>query len=162
MRLWHKDLIDVLPRQQLLGQWRECCLIAKSIAENGTPNHLLVNRVMEYPPEHFFSYAKWIEDEMKHRGYKCDFDKFDKWYKQIEFAQYIWLKKENIFTVWHDDKYLKQCFFNMQEKHDCGGIPDEEWRPIENKIIWTFTQREAGKILMRGAGDNDRAESKQD
>lgn len=29
MRLWHKDLIEVLPRQQLLGQWRECCAIAK-------------------------------------------------------------------------------------------------------------------------------------
>lgn len=25
MRLWHKDLIPYLPRQQLLGQWRECC-----------------------------------------------------------------------------------------------------------------------------------------
>ena len=37
MRLWHKDLIYVLPRQQLLGQWRECCLIAKNIAEKGTP-----------------------------------------------------------------------------------------------------------------------------
>jgi uncharacterized protein (TIGR02328 family) len=24
MRLWHIDLIDVLPRQQLLGQHREC------------------------------------------------------------------------------------------------------------------------------------------
>jgi uncharacterized protein (TIGR02328 family) len=33
MRLWHKDLISVLPRQQLLGQWRECCLIARNIAE---------------------------------------------------------------------------------------------------------------------------------
>ena len=39
MRLWHKDLISVLPRQQLLGQWRECCLIARNIAEKNTPNH---------------------------------------------------------------------------------------------------------------------------
>ena len=32
MRLWHKDLICVLPKNQLLGQWREVCLIAKEIA----------------------------------------------------------------------------------------------------------------------------------
>lgn len=31
MRLWHKDLITVLPSMQLKGQWRECCLIAKAI-----------------------------------------------------------------------------------------------------------------------------------
>ena len=33
MRLWHKDLITVLPRQQLIGQWRECCSIAKKLAK---------------------------------------------------------------------------------------------------------------------------------
>ena len=33
MRLWYKYLIGVLPQKQLLGQWRECCLIAKNIAE---------------------------------------------------------------------------------------------------------------------------------
>ena len=36
MRLWHKDLIPLLPRQQLVGQWRECCLIAKQIAAKET------------------------------------------------------------------------------------------------------------------------------
>lgn len=25
MRLWHEELIPLLPRQQLLGQHRECC-----------------------------------------------------------------------------------------------------------------------------------------
>ena len=27
MRLWHEDLIRKLPRQQLLGQHRECCAL---------------------------------------------------------------------------------------------------------------------------------------
>ena len=72
MRLWHKYLITVLPKQQLLGQWRECCLIAKNIAEKGTPNHLLVNKVIEYPIEHFFMICDSIYSEMVFRGYKCD------------------------------------------------------------------------------------------
>ena len=33
MRVWHKDLLDVLPRQQLLGQWQECCLVAKYLKQ---------------------------------------------------------------------------------------------------------------------------------
>ena len=58
MRLWHKDLIPRLPRQQLLGQWRECCLIAKQIDTKGTPNHVLVNRIMDYDPWHFWKYSQ--------------------------------------------------------------------------------------------------------
>lgn len=135
MRCWHKDLIEVLPRQQLLGQWRECCLIAKNIAEKGTPNHLLVNKIMLYPIEHFYSYAKWVEYEMRARGYKCDFDKFEKWYKQIENAKYIWTDRKTLFPDWHDSRYLEQCFCNLQEKYDCGGIADAEFYKIELAFI---------------------------
>ena len=164
MRLWHKDLIEVLPRQQLLGQWRECCLIAKSIAENGTPNHLLVNKIMDYPPEHFLSYAKWVEQEMKRRGYKCDFNKYMKWYSfsYFEKSDYEWLLKENIFTDWHNDRYLKQCYFNLQEKYDCGGMSKDEWQAIDGKVLWTFVQRTAGQTIMKGAGENGRPKNKQD
>ena len=69
MRLWHWKLIPVLPRQQLLGQWRECCLIAKSIKENGTPNHILVNPIMDYPMAHFITYSRLVFDEMDRRDY---------------------------------------------------------------------------------------------
>ena len=34
MRLWHVDLIEVLPRKQLLSQWRECCCIARRVDKN--------------------------------------------------------------------------------------------------------------------------------
>ena len=27
MRLWHEQLIPVLPKNQLLGQYRECCAL---------------------------------------------------------------------------------------------------------------------------------------
>ena len=47
MRLWHKDLISVLPREQLVAQWRELSAIAGAIQKNGTPNHGLVNFVLE-------------------------------------------------------------------------------------------------------------------
>lgn len=49
MRLWHYKLISYLPRQQLIAQWRECCAIANNLASKGTLNHLLVNKITEYP-----------------------------------------------------------------------------------------------------------------
>ena len=131
MRCWHKDLIPVLPRQQLLGQWRECCLIAKNIAEKGTPNHLLVNKVMKYPIEHFYRYAFNVFEEMERRNYKVDEAKFSKWFNAIWYKNVI-IKNDELFMRWHNDRYLAQCYYNLQEKYDCGGISEEEWQKIED------------------------------
>ena len=49
MRIWHTQLIKVLPREQLIAQWRELSAIAGAIIKNGTPNHILVNFVLHYP-----------------------------------------------------------------------------------------------------------------
>lgn len=76
MRLWHKDLIPVLPVSNFLHSGRELCAIAKSIRENGTPNHILVNRIIDYPMYHLYNYASLVEIEMKKRGYKVDTNKF--------------------------------------------------------------------------------------
>ena len=122
MRCWHKDLISVLPRQQLLGQWRECCLIAKNIAEKGTPNHLLVNKIMDYPLAHFRQYAVDVWFEMIARGYNCDYSKFEKYVPKMEP-----IPKDEIFKHWHNKRYLLQCYYNLEEKYDCGGISEEEW-----------------------------------
>ena len=127
MRLWHKDLIPFLPRQQLLGQWRECCLIAKQIAEKGTPNHVLVNRVMEYGDVEFNTYAYSVFQEMFERGYHADPRRFFQYRKNgiVEL-----LEEKELFPGWHNDRYLHQCLANLQEKADCGAIPTEEWKRI--------------------------------
>lgn len=126
MRLWHKDLIPYLPRQQLLGQWRECCLIAKNIAEKGTPNHVLVNKVMEYPREHLWTYGAFVHQEMLKRGYKRDPERFEKYFDTLSFYP----SKEELFPGWHNDRYLAQCLANLQEKYDCGAVPEEDWKRI--------------------------------
>ena len=123
MRLWHRLLIPYLPRQQLVAQWRECCLIARNIAEEGTPNHLLVNKVVNYPDEEFNSYAKLVIDEMIRRKYHVIPYRFWRWRENLELS-----KDPLIFRCWHNERYLTQCYYNLQEKHDCGGIPDDEWQ----------------------------------
>ena len=131
MRLWHKDLIPYLPRQQLLGQWRECCAIARNFSISGTPNHILVNKIMDYPVSHFNRYAWEVYKEMKSRGYNCRWLSFEKWCIN---TCYDWELTE-VFREWHNDRYLRQCLYNLQEKYDCGGISEEEWQTIIDKFV---------------------------
>lgn len=126
MRLWHKDLIPVLPDKQLQGQWRECCLIAKAL-HDGNLNHLLVNKVKEYPVEDFIAYTLIVYLEMRARGKNPIMVRFGQY--TSDKTRIIDLNRE-IFLEWHNDRYLKQCFYNLQEKYDCGGISPEEWDKI--------------------------------
>ena len=132
MRLWHKDLVTVLPRQQLLSQWRECCAIAKSISEKGTPNHILVNKVMDYPLSHLYTYGILVAGEMSDRGYKVDETKFTRW---ISGHYQKFIIPNQMFHGWHNERYLIQCYHNLEEKYDCGGVPEDEWRKVVNKVI---------------------------
>lgn len=132
MRLWSKQLLPYLPRLQLVSQWRECCCIAKNIAEKGTPNHILVNRIMDYPIGHFWIYGAYVAKEMRSHGYKCNFDKFDQY---IDTAKYWDFPNfNNLFKDWHDKRYFRQCLNNLEEKAICGGIPAEEWDVIYSKF----------------------------
>ena len=137
MRLWHKDLIPVLPDKQLIGQWRECCAIAGNIAKLGTPNHLLVNRIMNYKLSHFYMYCSLVAYQMYDRGFKINQRSKEKIMSITdqdirmgsEFIGY-----DQLFAGWHDERYLRQCCYNLQEKYDCGGMTDAEWRKIENYL----------------------------
>ena len=140
MRLWHKDLIQVLPRQQLLSQWRECCCLVANIAINGTPNHILVNKVLDYPLEKdFYMYCIKVMLEMEKRGYKVSKQAYYNWHDNMLIAtnrkpwefdgQYV------IFKDWHTDRYLRQCYYNLEEKYDCGGIPENEFYKLRRFVI---------------------------
>lgn len=99
MRLWHIDLIEVLPRQQLIAQWRECCCIARNIWEHGTPNHLLVNKILNYDISDFYSYSVLVLNEMEKRGYKPDRNRLEKYIKCDRFTS-------RPFEGWHNKRYL--------------------------------------------------------
>ena len=134
MRLWHYKLVPVLPRNQLIGQWRECCLITRNIAIKGTPNHLLVNPIMDYPIDEFLGYCQLVANVMNTRGYFVDFMK--KIYEPL-CGETLFFNLKNpeacsFFEDWHNAQYFWQCYSNLQEKYDRGGISEEEWKPISH------------------------------
>ena len=125
MRLWHIGLIPYLPRKQLISQWRECCCIAKNIKEKGSPNHLLVNKIMEYPEEDFNYYADAVASEMIKRGYRVYNWKFYQYRNDIQH-----LPVEKVFKSWHTKRYAKICMANLLEKYSCYGMSTTEWAEL--------------------------------
>ncbi len=138
MRLWHKNLIPVLPNKQLLSQWRELNAIARNIKTNGTPNHILVNKVLDYDKLHFIVYTKLVLKELGNRNYHIRQDTFHKFLQHIEMSETDFnntnIEFFEIYKDWHNNRYFLQCYYNLQEKYDCGGINEEEWKRI-NSIL---------------------------
>lgn len=130
MRLWNFMMIPYLPDNQLRGQWRECALIADGIQKNGTPNHLLVNKVMDYPYDEFATYCGKVQAEMSKRNFAVTLKSTERVY----FKKWRYVCDKPIFEGWHDKNYLRICYSNLAEKHFYGvgksRITDEEWQTL--------------------------------
>lgn len=140
MRLWHKNLVPYLPYKQICGQWRECCSIAKGLRETGKTNHVLINRIMDYPIGDFVRYAGYVCGCMDERGITCNPVIFLRYFDNdvrrcTEFGLGRRGDVEDIFEDWHNNKYLVQCYHNLEEKYDCKGISDSEWAVIRDNIF---------------------------
>ena len=134
MRIWHWKLIPALPREQLVAAWRELSAIAGNLTTKGTPNHILVNKVLDYPREHFISYALYVRQEMTRRGYRTMDSVWDKIYctRETDYGEIEFIPLEDLFPGWHNDRYLEQCYFNLEEKYDCGGVAQEWFEKVQN------------------------------
>ena len=129
MRLWHKDLIPYLPKQQLLGQWREL----NSVFSRKN-RHILINFIYDdFTLDHLYSYATLVVIQLK-CCYNANINQ-DKMMKFFEKTGVTLIPNtENIYKNKMNDRYLKQCLYNLQEKYDCGGITQNEWDMIEDRF----------------------------
>ena len=135
MRLWHTSLISALPREQLVAAWRELSAIAGKIQLNGTPNHVLVNFVMDYDFDHFISYAYYIRQEMTARKYRT----MNSVWEKIVSLKPDWtlLPIEEVYKNKMSDFYLTVCYYNLYEKYDCGMFDNfDEIESIYRKVIY--------------------------
>lgn len=128
MRLWHVDLLEFLPKLQFDGQLRELVSIMRDVRDKGKTNHLLINRVMEYPKADLYGY--FLEYAIKYE------DRYGKLPKQTdEFREFGEHKVElEPFKDWHNKEYLRVCVCNLYEKYHFGvgksKISQEEWNRV--------------------------------
>ena len=123
MRLWHQDLIDKLPRQQLLGQHRECCALR---GKGWGKKHSTVDYVFEYDPARLVAYHYLIIEEMIDRGYNPDMKWVEENYRGKNLVtdndfcspsdvEWSLRTKGNIYPE-HNDQYLQECVDNLHSK----------------------------------------------
>lgn len=122
MRLWHTALIKALPTMHLQAQWRELSAIAGSIQLKGTPNHVLVNFVLDYDFNHLISYAYYIRQELTNRNVRTMNSVWDK-ITSLN-PTYSILPLEEVYPDKMDNLYLKICYYNLLEKYICGMFDD--------------------------------------
>ncbi len=117
MRLWHEDLIPLLPRQQLLGQHRECCALR---GKGWGKKHATVNYVFDYSPVKLYQYHMIVIAEMLNRGYKPDKTWTNPLYRGKAIGEYEKLDNEPIkkpIYEEHNKEYLKECLANLKNKN---------------------------------------------
>ena len=116
MRLWHEQIIHILPKNQLLGQHRECC----ALRGNGwNKKHKTVDYVFTYSPYNLFIYHSKIMDEMEKRGYRVSREWRDKNYRGQKAESYSNLEETNISSPIykeHNEEYLSECIENLAGK----------------------------------------------
>lgn len=127
MRLWHQKILSKLPRQQLLGQHRECCALR---GLGWGRNHSTVNYVFDHMPEMLVAYHYLVMDEMKRRGYHPNEIWYDCDYRGSSLKKvYGYCDTNSVlgFVVGanrcgimiypeHNDKYLQECIENLSQK----------------------------------------------
>ena len=112
MRLWHISLITQLPRQQLLGQHRECC----ALRGNGWGRkHATVDYVFVYGRGRLVAYHLCVIDEMVHRGYRVDSAWLRSEYRG-KAAQEDYVSPDSLPYPEHNDAYLQECVENLRIK----------------------------------------------
>ena len=126
MRLWHQKLIPYLPRQQLLGQHRECCALR---GKGWGKKHSVVDYVFTYSPDELVAYHYLIMGEMQSRGYNPDKTWLNpNWRGSTLGMAEGWSYQETVDIIYsaaydgemiydeHNNTYLRECIDNLRGK----------------------------------------------
>ena len=119
MRLWPLAILDQLPRQQLLGQHRECCALR---GKGWGRKHATVDYVFKHPYDFLWKYHLVIMYEMLSRGYKVNTLWLDPFWrgKKIgyDYSEFTKGTNQNVWKAYpeHNKKYIQECISNLARK----------------------------------------------
>lgn len=164
MRTWPYQMLDSLPYRQLLSQWRECLAISGMIYGDGNKisldniNHATINRLKDYPLDHFIVYCDLVRKEFIRREWTIGTNTIEKLNNEINFENRlielqskinnksvtngfikkstIYIDNQPLFENFHNERYIRQCLYSFQEKYDVGMINKEEWEKLRNKFFY--------------------------
>lgn len=132
MRLWERRLLSYLPDKFIIAQWRECIAIKRQW-EKGTLKHRLVSYVMDYSKYTFYEYVLYLCSILDERNIQ-----YKKSYLE-EIHKFCGAWEKNPYAIRHgydehNDRYLRQCLYNLEEKATRNIITKSEWLLIYNQF----------------------------
>jgi uncharacterized protein (TIGR02328 family) len=137
MRIWDFRLLPYLPDAQFRGQLRELVAIMHDWRDVGHTNHLLINRVMDYPKSELYTYFLLYQCLYYQRYEKPINKKYEKEFDEFANGEYMSPEEvvnNGLFNNWHNKKYLRVCLSNLYEKHFFGvgksHITRDEWNRL--------------------------------
>jgi uncharacterized protein (TIGR02328 family) len=122
MRLWHQSLIPALPRQQLLGQHRECAALRGA---GWGRKHSTVDYVFTHDRASLVAYHFLIMDEMERRGYHPDPVWRNVNWRGNKLGEEPGVDEKEVRDLAsngriiypeHNDEYLHECIENLHNK----------------------------------------------
>lgn len=131
MRLWHYKLLDSLPTLQFNGQRRELVAILHDWRDKGTTNHLLINRVMDYPKSEFVCYFDVYSRYFYIRnGFPIPQKSAEEFHDFDDHTDF----DGGLYSDWMNDEYLRVCMANLYEKYKFGkgasAVSEIEWKKL--------------------------------
>lgn len=144
MRIWHKDLIDVLPDNLLVELYQDCSQILDNIEDFNSTGADLCDKIMMYEREHFYTYCvDYVLAEILRRGnIWVNVDEF-----LVKCLNYLYpiagdshrranerVSHTELFEFWHSPRYLQQCVLFLEEMYDCDLITYTDWFRIMNHV----------------------------
>lgn len=135
MRLWHYELLPYLPDLQFKGQLREIVAIMHDWRDKGSTNHILVNRVMDYPKLDLYTYFRGYCREYNRRYGGFVNSKYDnEFFNFLSVGEILLTTDYMPYKDWHNKEYLRVCMANLCEKHFFGKgkhqITEAEWQRL--------------------------------
>ncbi len=136
-RIWHKDLVSVLPDKLLLKLKDDWFSIATDLVSTEITTSLgepVIDRILEYSIGHFYTYYFiYIMPELHKRGL-LDAQTLEFFHSLAScYSEEDLRISHPVFDCWHNTRYLLQCLMYLEELYDCGEISFEEWYRILNK-----------------------------
>lgn len=122
MRLFHESLIPHLPRQQLLGQHRECAALR---GLGWGRKHSTVDYVFRHSYAMLFSYHIKVMEEMVRRGYKVAYPwtvsqhrgkRCGEATQEFYMQNHSYADKRDTIYPEHNEAYLQECLGNLAGK----------------------------------------------
>lgn len=89
---------------------------------------------MDHDKQYFRNYVELVCNEMAKRKINYNYSYLNEIYNFCEPPKYgLQISPFKRYPE-HNIRYLRQCYYNLQEKYDRGIITEEEWSKIHAKF----------------------------